>query len=470
MGGDLFALVHVPGTAAPYAVNASGRAGSGADAARLRGEGHEHMPLFEEIRSAPVPGCVDGWLLLHQRWGRLPIGDVLAPAISYAADGFPASPTLARAAPLVADLPGGEAFRAATHPGAVVRRPGLARTLQAIATDGRAGFYLGEFGRGLVALGGGEYGGDDLDRRHADVVEPLSVDVWGKRLWTVPPNSQGYLSLAGAWIASGLPLPDDADDPAWPHLLVEAARQAAFDRDDVLHEHADGAALLDPARLGPRRDAISVERAAVMTGERYAGGGTIYLCAVDSDRMGVSLIQSNAAGFGALIAEPSTGVFLQNRGIGFSLQPGHPAEYGPGRRPPHTLAPALVTEPAGPLDMVIGTMGGDAQPQVVLQLVARILAGAEEIGSAIAAGRWVLSAPTPGGNGFDTWRHGGNVQVHIEDDTPAAWDDLAARGHDVVRHPPLGYNVGHAHAIAVRGGTLEGASDPRSLAGRAAGW
>jgi gamma-glutamyltranspeptidase/glutathione hydrolase len=414
---------------------------------------------------------VDGWLLLHERWGRLPIGDVLAPAISYAAEGFPASPTLARAAPAVMHRPGGEAFAAATHAGAIVRRPGVARTLSAICTGGREAFYLGEFGTGLIALGGGEYVEEDLARRQADVVPALGVDVWDRRVWTMPPNSQGYLSLAGARIASALDLPDDPDDPLWAHLLVESARAAAYDRDEVLFEGADGEALVAESRLAPRRDLIRADRAMSLPKESYRAGGTIYLCAVDADRMGVSLIQSNAAGFGTMLAEPSTGIFVHNRGIGFSLQPGHPAEYAAGRRPPHTLSPALVTQADGALEMVIGTMGGDAQPQVVLQLLARMLHNGEDAGDAIGAPRWVLSGQPPHGNGFDTWRDRGPVEVHVEAEAPLDWEsELTQRGHQVVRHEPLGYNVGHAHVIAVRGETLEGASDPRSLAGRAAGW
>jgi len=470
LGGDLFAIVQAPGER-PVALNASGRSGSGADLSRLLADGNDAMPLRGDIRSVPVPGCVDGWSALHARFGRLPLHEVLEPARGYAADGFPASVTLAMAAPSVANLPGGEAYRTATHPGALVRRPGVARTLAAIGDGGRDAFYRGEFGAGLLALGAGEFTDDDLANPGADWAEPLSVDVWGRSVWTIPPNSQGYLSLAGAWIAAGLPLPDDPDDAGWAHLLVEAARAAAYDRDDVLHEHADGAALISPDRLGPRRDGISLDRAAAYGAERYVGGGTIYLCAVDSDRMGVSLIQSNAAGFGALIAEPATGVFLQNRGIGFSVEPDHPAAYGPRRRPPHTLSPALVTNPDGSLDAVVGTMGGDAQPQVVLQLLARLLHAGESVGDAIAAPRWVLSAQPPRGNGFDTWAERGPVQVHVESDAPAQWEDgLPERGHDVVRHAPLGYNVGHAHVIAVRGETLEAASDPRSLAGSAAGY
>ena len=471
LGGDLFALVHVPGESAPYALNASGRSGSGADLDRLRADGHSAMPLFEDVRSVPVPGCVDGWLALHQRFGRLGLRDVLASARSYAADGFPASQTLARAAPSVASRSGGEAFAAATHPGAVVRRPGVARVLDGICDGGRDAFYAGEFGQGLLTLGGGEYVAADLAHVNADWVQPLAVEAWDRTIWTIPPNSQGYLSLAGSWIAAGLPLPADPDDELWAHLTVEAARAAAYDRDEVLHEHADGAALVDPSRLRPRREGIRTDAAANYAAESYAGGGTIYLCAVDNDRMGVSLIQSNAAGFGSLIAEPSTGIFLQNRGIGFSTDPNHPAAYGPRRRPPHTLSPALVTTGSGELDMVIGTMGGDAQPQVVLQLLARLLHNGETFGDAIAAPRWVLSGRPPFGNGFDTWQQRGNVAVHIEAEAPEQWETgLRQRGHDVVRHPPLGYNVGHAHAIGVRGQALEAASDPRSLAGSAAGY
>jgi len=476
LGGDLFALVHVPGEPTPFALNASGRSGSGADLERLRADGHTSvMPLFEDIRSVPVPGCVDGWAALHARFGKLPLREVLEPARLYAADGFPASQTLARAASAVSSRPGGEAYAAATHPGAIVRRPSVARTLEAIADGGREAFYRGEFGRGLLSLGAkqsgiSEYVDDDLLAVNADWVEPLSVQAWGRSLWTIPPNSQGYLSLAASWIADGLPLPEDPEDALWAHLLVEAARAASFDRDQVLHERADGAALLDPAVLGPRRDGIRTDAVATYDGERYSSGGTIYLCAVDNDRMGVSLIQSNAAGFGSMLAEPTTGIFLQNRGLGFSVEPGHPAAYGPRRRPPHTLSPALVTKDDGSLDMVIGTMGGDAQPQVVLQLLARLLRNNETVGDAIAGPRWVLSGAPPFGNGFDTWHARGAVQVHLED-TASQWEaGLRQRGHDVVTHPPLGYNVGHAHAIGVRGDSLEAASDPRSLAGNAAGY
>ena len=255
MGGDLFALVHAPGTPEPFALNASGRAGSGADPDRLRGEGHTVMPAFNDIRAVPVPGCVDGWIALHERFGRLPLADVLEPARQYAADGFPPAPTLVASAALIANLRDADDYR---DIGPLLRRPGVARALSSIAKDGRTGFYEGEFGEGLLVIGDGEYTTDDLRRVQADWVDPIRADAWDRVLWTIPPNSQGYLTLAGAWIASGLDLPEDPDDAQWAHLTVEAARQAGYDRLDVLHELADGAVgRPHPAR---RRNDVLVRR------------------------------------------------------------------------------------------------------------------------------------------------------------------------------------------------------------------
>jgi gamma-glutamyltranspeptidase/glutathione hydrolase len=425
--------------------------------------------MSRDIRAVPVPGCVDGWLALHQRFGRIPLGDVLAGARRYAVDGFAAAEGLVAAVNGVRRVEGAEDLLVAEHPGTIVRRPRVARALDAIAAEGRDGFYLGEFGAGLLRLGRGEYAAEDLAVAAADWVLPLSVDAWGCRLWTVPPNSQGYLTLAAAWIAAGLPLPADPDDPLWAHLTIEAARFAGYDRPQVLHEHADGAALLSPELLAPRRDAISPVKTARL-GESYASADTIHLAVVDSDRMAVSLIQSNAGGFGAHIVEPATGIFLHNRGLGFNLEPGHPAEYGPRRRPPHTLAPALVTAPDGSLRVVLGTMGGDSQPQILLQLATRLLSVGETAGDAIAAGRWVLS-DRGGRGGFATWTDRGEVQVDLEALASEGWaGGLERRGHLVRRHPLSAPGFGHANVIVNQGDHLEGASDPRSLAGAAAGY
>lgn len=461
LGGDLLALISQDG-APPLALNASGRAGSGADAERLRGEGHTTMPFTGDIRAVPVPGCVDGWLALHRRLGRLPVAAVLEPAIRAAEEGFAPSTTLAAAVARYPDHEGMSQF--ATHDG-LVRRPGVARALRAVVDQGREGFYLGEFGEGLLALGGGEYSRSDLSLDLADWVEPLSLPAFGKVLHTVAPNSQGYLTLAGARIAEHVGLPADPTDPHWAHLTIEAARFAAFDRVKVLHENADGTALLNPSLLAARAAEIDPSRAAEL-GDSYRDGGTIHLAVVDSDRMGVSLIQSNAAGFGSLLMEPGTGIFLQNRGVGFSLVAGHPAEYGPRRRPPHTLAPALVTDEQLRLDTVLGTMGGDTQPQVLLQLLARLLVSGESVGAAMSASRWGLT----NGGGFDTWDRRGAVRVLLEEGVPEGWAaELTTRGHDVASYP-WGSAFGHAQVIRVQGQQLEGASDPRALPGSALGY
>ncbi len=430
------------------------------------------MPLRHDPRTVTIPGCVDGWVALHDRFGRLPLADLLAPAVGLAEDGFPASPLLVGALARVDDPARGrlgELADQARKPGAMVRRPGVGRTLRAIAAGGRGAFYEGEFGAGLAALRPGHLAPDDLGRAQADWVDALSADVWGRRLWTVPPNSQGYLALAGALIAEGLPIPPDPDDPLWAHLLIEAAIQAGQDRPDVLHEHADGVALIAPARITPGRDAISTESISIRSGRwPTEGGDTTYLCVVDDDRMAVSLIQSNASGFGSWLVEPTTGINLHNRGLGFSLEPGHPAEYGPGRRPPHTLSPLLVTSADGSLAATIGTMGGDAQPQILLQLLARLFVHDQHPAAAIAAGRWALHGER---TGFDTWTSASDPGVLVEGHASPDWDaGLAARGHRVARTMPFDSGFGHAHCIVVQAdGSLAAAADPRARIGSAAG-
>jgi gamma-glutamyltranspeptidase/glutathione hydrolase len=394
--------------------------------------------------------------------------EVLEPARRCAADGFAAAPLLTLATTLVADVPGADDFLppGGLAAGQLVRRPLVAAALEAIGEGGRETFYGGTFGEGLQALGDGLYSADDLARSQADWVAPIGVDVWGHRVWTVPPPSQGYLAPSAAWIAEGLALPDDPDDDAWAHLLVEAARWAGHDRPLVLHEQADGAALLQPDRLLPRRHAID-PAARTAPSSPSASGGTIYLCATDADGVGVSLIQSNAADWGCHLVVPGTGIFLHNRGIGFALEAGHPGELAPGRRPPHTLSPLLVTHPDGSLAAVLGTMGGDSQPQVLLQLLARLLLHRQEPGRALSASRWVLARD---GTGFETWAGDGPDRVELEAGAPSAWEaGLRRRGHDV-RHLMQGANVGHAHAIVVTPhGTYAGASDARAGSGAAIG-
>ena len=463
MGGDMFALVGT-GEGAPLCLNASGRAPSGASAERLRAEGHRAMPRLRHPAAVTVPGCVDGWLALHARFGVMNLPEVLGAAHAYAADGFTASGELAAAAGDVAGSVGNTDIPGDLQAGGTVQRPGSARALEAIATGGRDAFYGGEFGDGLLALADGLFAPEDLATSQADWVDPAGVEAWGHRLWTVPPNSQGYLILAAAALAQGLDLPADADDADWAHWLIEAARAVGSFRPAQLSDAADVAELLDPAHIDGLRQRVLAGDTPVTP--PTAGGDTTYLCAAD-ERLTVSLIQSNAMGFGSLLVSGSTGIFLHNRGLGFSLDPAHPACYAPGRRPPHTLSPALVTTRDGRNRAVLGTMGGDAQPQVVLQMLARLLHCGQSPAEILGAGRWVLLGPNP----FATWTPGWLPPVALEPHVPAAWaDGLRARGHHVAglgENPKL---TGHAHLIEVRAdGTLSGAAEPRTALAAAIG-
>jgi len=462
LGGDLFAMIARAGET-PVALNASGRAGSGARADRLRAEGALEMPFQHDVRSITVPGCVDGWAALHERFGTLELAELLAPAQGFATDGFPVSPTLAQASLALDPHERKLAFGspAPLVPGRRLVLPQIGDAVSAIAARGRAGFYEDAVGQELIAMGEGEFTEKDLRTPQADWVDPLSLRAFGHDLWAIPPNSQGYLVLASVWMAERIGLPDDPADERWAFLLVEAARHAAFDRSATLFEHADGAALVAAERLLPRVAAIG-ESASRGLADVYEPGDTTYICAVDRDRTGVSLIMSNAADFGSRLVLPRHGIFLHNRGMGFSLQPGHPAEYGPHRRPPHTLTPLLVTDPAGALNTVIGTMGADAQPQVLLQLLVRLLALHQDPGEAVAAPRWVLSRESA--NGFDTWNLDAPPLVRLEPGAPAAWSrGLRDRCYQVIKSPPGAQDFGHAQVIHITDdGMLAGAADPRA--------
>ncbi len=250
LGGDVLAMVSEPGRD-PVALLSIGRAGSGVDPAALRASGHDTMPLRGDLSSAPVPGAVDGWLALHDRYGRLSREQVFARAIELAESGFTASLLLSMASHLIHGLAGAEELcpDGPVDLEATVRLPGIARTLRTIAKDGRDGFYQGEFGRELVRVGEGIYAEKDLTDSLAQWCDPLALGVWDHDLWTVPAPSQGYLTLASSFIAEHLGLGEDPSDPRWAHLVVEASRAAGHDRPAVLFDGADGVSLLDPDRL-----------------------------------------------------------------------------------------------------------------------------------------------------------------------------------------------------------------------------
>jgi gamma-glutamyltranspeptidase/glutathione hydrolase len=232
----------------------------------------------------------------------------------------------------------------------------------------------------------------------------------------------------------------------------------------VLHEGADGDALV--AAIEARNHLVDPVRAGARP-MPATDGDTTYLCTADSSGMAVSLIQSNASGFGSWLVEPTTGINLHDRGLGFSLRPGHPAELRPGARPPHTLCPAMATRD-GELAAVFGTMGGDAQPQILLQVATRLFVHGAAPADAVAAARWVLRGAA---TGFDTWTSGDPPTVVVEGHAPAAWrTGLVDRGHAVVGAPAFDSGFGHAHAIVVGpSGTFATAADPRARVGSAAG-
>lgn len=459
IGGDLFALVHRPGDPAPFALNASGRAGSGSNPDRLRAEGAEEIPPFSH-HSVTVPGCVSGWQALLQRFGRLDFAAVLVPALRLAETGFPVSVELARAlaqrGDLLARQPGmRELFPDGSPPppGVPVRRPLLAAVLSAIARQGADGFYLGAAGASVVEASQGLITQDDLSKQHADWVEPLGTEVFGLEAWTVPPNSQGYLVLAAARILEefGHALGDSATAL---HLEIEAFRAAAADRDllvaDPDHLPLPASELLSPKRLAARAAALDPDRVTAQP-VGSSKGGTAYLCCMDSDGVGVSLIQSNYMGLGSNVAT-STGFILQNRGAGFTLQPGHPNLLAPGKRPFHTLSPTLWTR-QGVLAGLLGTRGGHQQPQYVLRLARLLFSAGASPANAQDAPRWAdaTDAAHP---------HRVKLEARVGEQTVA---ELQRRGHEVVVAAAYEPGWGPASVLTVSpSGLRTGAADPRT--------
>ena len=459
MGGDLFAQIVSP-DGKVYALNASGRAGSGADPARLRAEGNDYIPTLRDIRVTTVPGCVDGWVELHKRFGSKPLEELFEAGISYAEEGFEPAFSLDRYNNYFRENNIGGANDYLNAEDGIVRRPGIVRTLKAIADKGRKGFYEGEFGEGLVAIGNGEYTKEDLRRNQAEWVEPLHLRVFDRDIWTLPPNSQGYSLLLGLGIAEGLDFPDSIDDPLATHLLIESMRAAGHDKWDVLHEDAGGQvrdSLLTNAEILKRRTRISSDRRAP-TEDTIGGGGTTSFCVVDQEGWAVVVQQSNYGEFGSFVIEPNTGINLSNRGRGFNLTAGHPAEYRPGRRPPHTLMPVAVTGENG--ETLIGaTRGGTSQADVMAQIFSRVLIGNQTVGEAIDARRWALAhreEPRFGDRPQTTQ----STVVEIESDSTLR-DALQARGHSVreVDQLPSSTNV----IQVFPDGRRVGATDPRTF-------
>lgn len=454
IGGDLFALVHLPGDPTPYCLNASGRAGSNNRPESIAGD---TMPLFGP-HAVTIPGCVAGWHELHERFGRLPFREVLAPSIEYARAGFFVSEELARSLSARGPDLGHQEIADSLMPGGSVpalgsrlHRPDLAGTLEKIAAHGRDAFYLGHVAGEVSRAVGNLITIDDLAAYDPEWVRPLGRELFGRIAWTVPPNSQGYLTLGTLRILEMVdPSPADLI-----HLQVEAYRSLAWEAGDFAADpdHAPVAAetLVSDDRLRANADAISARHTRRWPASGNPPGGTAYFALVDGEGMGVSLIQSNFHGFGTTIGAGDAGFLLHNRGGGFTLASGHPNRLAPGKRPLHTLSPTLWTR-EGILEAVLGTRGGDLQPQILVRVAWSLFAEGADPHVAQAMPRW---ATVPSGSA-------GGWRLQIEEgfgETTAK--DLRARGHEV---ETVGAQGGWGPVSVVRvlpDGLRMAASDPR---------
>ncbi|MDO5534655.1 MAG: gamma-glutamyltransferase family protein, partial [Propionibacteriaceae bacterium] len=380
LGSDAFALIWDGERL--HGLNGSGRAPAAASADRLRDRGLTTVPEHG-WDAVTVPGMVRAWADVHERFGRLDFADVLAPAVEYAEHGAPVPGVVAwgwgRGVRAVEKRQGQRFDPAQEHflplfgpapaVGEVRALPELAGTLRAIAATRGEDFYSGEFaGRiaDFAAATGGVLTRADLAEHRSQWVEPISARYRDHEVWEIPPNGQGIATLIALSVLDGLPVEQAAD---W-HTQIEAVKLALADTHALVAD-PDVAAVptaeLLSAEHAARRRAALGERAGTPVAVDPRGSDTVYLCTADEDGMMVSFIQSNFAGFGSGVVVPDTGIALQNRGSGFSLEPGHPNELAPGKRPFHTIIPGFLTrggQPVGPF----GVMGGHMQAQGHLQV------------------------------------------------------------------------------------------------------
>ncbi len=444
LGGDLFAILWDPKTKQVVGLNASGRAPLALTADKVPAEKDGTIPLYSPY-AWTVPGCADGWFELHARYGKLPMRQILAPAIRYASEGFPLSPVIAgdweRSTRVFKDkpgfapvfMPGGQAPRE----GEIFKNPALAKTLTLLAEKGRDAYYKGPIAAELVRYSqanGGFFAAEDFARHHSTWDAPISTEYRGWTVWELPPNSQGLAALELLNLLETFDLKAMGRESAdfW-HVMTEAKKVAFADR---ARYYADPAfakvpinELLSKDYARKRAALVDMKHAATTDtpGEVAALNRreTTYLCAADGDGLMVSLIQSNYTGFGSGYVVPELGFGLQDRGGLFSLHPGHPNYLVPGKRPFQTIIPAFVTKDGKPL-MAFGLMGGDMQPQGHAQVIVNLVdfgMNLQEAGDAIRFHHTGSSEPT------GTVMTDGGV-LHIEDGLPqAVLDELKRRGH-----------------------------------------
>lgn len=462
IGGDLFALVHVPGDPTPYALNSSGWAGSHNTPETV---GSTEMPMFGP-HAVTIPGCVAGWVALHDRFGRLPFDRLLSPARALAEEGFFASEeytgAMERKGHELVGQPISEEMLPGDGPppvGTRIRRPSLARTLRRIGEHGAAGFYEGHVALQVSGAVGNLITTDDLAEFEPEWVRPLGKEILGLTAWTIPPNAQGYLTLAGLRILEMLEPGDDEAELL--HLQVEAYRSVAWERDDLVADPAHAPLppeeLISDDRLAPRAEAISRNAVAPWPAEHTPQGGTAYAAYVDRNGMGVSLIQSNFTGLGTTIGAGDAGFLLQNRGGSFTLAAGHPNQLAPGKRPLHTLAPTIWTD-HGDLRAVLGTRGGHQQPQYLMRTAWELFGRGASPVEAQDVARWHSTAFGPGAPSAIALESTAGHEIVTS---------LRSRGHEVEVVEPRG-GFGPVSIIVVEDGLRCGAPDPRVVVSGAA--
>ena len=475
LGGDLLAIVYDPSQAdidkRIVGLNSSGTSSKRASASRLRAEGKAVMPRSGRIESVTVPGCVDGWSELHSRYGRLPWSRLFDRSIELARNGFAASETFAEDAEEIFALKAASELRNSFNKhyeaGTLVRRPGIAGVLESLQRGSRDDFYLGGFGQELIEISAGYFDRNDFVASCARWIEPISVDAFGRTIHSLPPNSQGALLLAASSIADQIGVTSELQQDELMHVLIESTRLGGFDRSQWLCDGADFYTRFTSSELSRRASLFDRERSVILPDAYSQVGDTIALLAVDSSGLGISLIQSNASSFGSRLLTPTSQVFLHNRGMGFSLETDSPNEFGPNKRPIHTLTPVIATNSEGKLDLLVGTMGGDAQPQILLQLLVNRLILKMEPEAAIGAPRFILEPQAPlQTQTFSTWEKKGRVGVRLESTSnPQLAIDLKRRGHAVRTAIPLDSAFGHAHMIQITDSAAIGFCDERSRGG-----
>ena len=460
LGSDAFAIMWDGKEL--HGLNASGRSSAAWTPERFAG--HDTMP-FRGWETVTVPGAVSGWVAMSERFGKLPFADLFIPAIGYAEEGFIVTPVIAklwqRAAEELGDYPGfAETFLpngTAPKAGSRYVNEDFARTLRLIADTKGEAFYRGPLADAICDFAAAHNAAltrEDMAAHKADWCGTISQTFDDLELHEIPPNGQGIAALMGLGILSHTRIRElGADDPLAFHLQIEAMKLALLDAEAYV---ADGdhmskvtsEALLDPAYLASRAALIDETRAQDFNAGAPQNGGTVYMTAADASGMMVSFIQSNYAGFGSGVAIPGTGISMQNRGAGFSLDPASQNIVGPSKRPFHTIIPGFLMGPDGPL-MSFGVMGGPMQAQGHVQMVLRTQIWGQDPQMAADAPRWRFVA---------------GREVAVEDTMDAGMlDALRALGHDLsLEAPDNAFGFGGAQLICrLEDGGYAAGSDPR---------